>query len=136
MQLPESVGRGVTTPDVEFLIHRIETADPNDETNEDNLGAQWGHAQFANWRVPLTSWEAVGSPGIARRMLAAIIKTANVSRQLCKLNGESSSACLADCYLREAGQVLWGLWKKSGGVSHSLPFSCTLTSFLRNVANC
>ncbi len=122
MPLAESFGHGTTTPEVESLIHRIETADPNGETNEDNLRAQWGHSQFANWRAPLTSWEAVGSPEIARRLFAAIIKTANISRQLRKLDGEPSPAvCLADCYLREAGQVLWDLWKKAGGVSQ--PFS-------------
>ena len=120
MRLAESFGHGATTSEVKLLIHRIETADPNGETNEDNLGAQWGHAQFANWRAHLTLWEAVGSPEIARRLLAAIIKTVNVSRQLRKLNGEPSpGACLAECYLREVGQVLWDLWKKSGGVSHS-----------------
>ena len=135
MQLAESFGHGAATPEVEQLIQRVETADPNAETDEDNLGAQWGHTQLTNWRVPLTLWEAIGSPEIARRLLAAIIKTAKVSQQLCKLDGEPPATCLADCYLREAGEILWDLWKKSVGVSQ--PFSHILfLTFLRNVANC
>ena len=57
-----SFGGGVTAPGVALLIHQIESADLNTETNEDNLDAQWGHMQFKNWCAPLTSWEAIRSP--------------------------------------------------------------------------
>ena len=115
-----SFGGGVTSPDVELLINQIESADPNTETNEDNLGVQWGHEQFKNWRAPLTSWAAIGYPGMARRLIAAMVKTAKVSRQLCQLKGEMPpNTCLADCYLQEAGELLWDLWVKANGVSLS-----------------
>ena len=107
----------VMAPEVELLICRIESADPNVEADEDNLGPQWGHKQFAGWKTLLQSWDAIGSPETARRLIAGVIKTARVSRQLCRLMGDVPAACLADCYLREMGEVLWDLWKKSGGVS-------------------
>lgn len=115
-----SFGGGATAPDVESLICRIESADPNTETDEDNLGSQWGHKQFANWKTPLRSWNAIGSPETACRLIAAVIKTAKVSRQLCQLAGGSPAGCLADCYLQEMGEVLWDLWKKSDAVSKVL----------------
>lgn len=116
MMLDTTFGGGITAPDVESLICRIESADPNSENDEDNLGSQWGHKQFTNWRTPLQSWGVIGSPKTARCLIAAVIKTAKVSRQLCQLEGGMPAGCLADCYLREVGEVLWDLWKKSDAV--------------------
>jgi hypothetical protein len=133
----ESFGQGHTSPEVQYLIQRIETADPNTETNEDNLWEQWGHTQFASWRASLTSWEAIGSPGTARRLLASIVKTAKVSQRLCELSGKQSRAasCLASCYLQEAGCILWDLWKKSGGVWLCSHVYYSFLTLLHDVAN-
>ncbi|KAF8345702.1 hypothetical protein F5887DRAFT_1074116 [Amanita rubescens] len=63
---------------VKGFLQVLETANPNSGSfDEDNMGTNWGHAQFSNrWSRVLQTWEDVGSPEVARRLIAAMIKTA------------------------------------------------------------
>ena len=114
---------------VKLFLEQIESANPNSgEFDEDDLGISWGHQQFRGWQAKLNSWEAIGSPGNARRLIAAIIKTSCVACQLChelEMQNRSMSTptlYLSDSYLWEIAEHLWDLWKGAGGVGmrHSI----------------
>jgi len=138
MQLAPSFGSGSPSDSFLHLLQVIETADPNSGTfEEDDLGQNWGHAQFSGqWRDALTKWDDVGSPPMACRLLAAALKTTQVARVLCRKEEMALSEkglqplnYLCDSYLELLTERLWMLWTDAKGVSHltyrerSLPLS-------------
>lgn len=106
---------------LEFLC-RIETADPKafEGTDEDNLGASWGHYQFTAGKLTCTSvidsWASVGSPLFACRLIAAAFNTSHVARWLCR-DMHPQPWLLSDSYIAKVGELLWGCWIAAGGVS-------------------
>ena len=85
------------SPDVIAFIQRIETADPNSDVfDEDNLGSSWGHSQFTSGSITcksvVDSWSSIGNIATACRLIAAVIKTCNVARHLCHIDGSSPSS--------------------------------------------
>lgn len=108
---------------VMHFINGIESADPHSsDFDEDDLGVSWGHRQFQGWNPTLSSWEAIGSPENACRLIAAVIKTCRVARELCQdleANNQakgSTNSYLGDMYLEQITEHLWDLWKAAGGV--------------------
>ena len=77
---------------------------------------------IANFRAALSSWEAIGSPENACHLIAAVIKTCRVARELCRdleANNQakgSTNSYLGDMYLGQITEHLWDLWKAAGGV--------------------
>jgi len=108
---------------VKHFIDGIESADPlSSDFDEDDLGVSWGHRQFQGWNATISSWEAIGSPQGACRLIAAILKTCRVARELCrdleainKAEGKTTSY-LSDMYLEQITEHLWDLWIVAGGV--------------------
>jgi hypothetical protein len=115
-----SFGGGAPSVNVAQLIDRIENADPSDpELEEDDLGQQWGHAQFKGWSACLCTWQDIGTPDIAFTLIAAFIKTSKVARYLCQqdnINVEGKSI-LSDLYVAELTERLWELWQNANTVS-------------------
>jgi hypothetical protein len=110
------------------FIETIESADPNSGGfEEDDLGVSWGHNQFRGWRDQLSSWQAIGTPDTAYRLIASILQTCSVARELCKKeeaarrkNDQDALRYLSDSYLQEITEHLWHLWTTAGGVSTQL----------------
>ena len=108
---------------LEFIKY-IDHAEPTSfEFEEDDLGVSWGHKQFQGWRKQLTSWQAIGTPDTACHLIASILQTCSVARELCQeeeasrhKNNLGSIQYLSDSYLREITEHLWHLWKMAGGV--------------------
>lgn len=110
---------------VEFL-QRIETADHmafEDPDNEDNTNESWGHYQFTAGSLTCTrvisSWDRIGSPANACKLIAAALTTCQVARWLCK-DRKPQPSFLSDNYLTEIINLLWSSWKSAGGVSFYL----------------
>jgi len=111
--------------DVETFINTIESAYPStDEYGEDDLGIMWGHKQLGGWKDHITSWQAVGTTETALRLIASILKTYEVARQLVPDGG---GRFISECFLQEITEHLWILWKEAGGVRQLLCFMTTLT---------
>jgi hypothetical protein len=113
---------------VKDFLHVLETADPYSSSfDEDNMGANWGHAQFSNsWSRVLQTWEDVGSPEVARQLIAAVIKTAQVARTLCRDEEAARRqknmpplTYISDTYISLITDRLWELWTKASGVSYT-----------------
>jgi len=111
---------------VKGFLQVLETANPNSGSfDEDNMGTNWGHAQFSNrWSRVLQTWEDVGSPEVARRLIAAMIKTAQVARTLCcdeeaarRQKNIPPLTYLSDTYISLITDRLWELWTKASGIS-------------------
>lgn len=114
------------TPSSRFVtfLQRIEAAVPAPTDGEDDTCQSWGHSLFTSGGLTCTSvldtWESVGSPSFALRLLAAALTTCRISRWLCveaKLN-VSPGSYLSDSFLNEICTLLWAAWKSAGGVSH------------------
>ncbi|KAF8333782.1 hypothetical protein F5887DRAFT_893081 [Amanita rubescens] len=127
MQLAPSFGSGSPSDGFLHFLQVIETADPNSGAfEEDDLGQNWGHAQFSGqWRDVLTKWDDVGSPPMACRLLAAVLKTTQVARVLCRKEemalsekGLQPLTYLCDSYFELLTERLWMLWMDAKGVSH------------------
>jgi hypothetical protein len=126
MEANSSFGAGATPILTTDFLSRIESASPAaPNLSEDDTGASWGHHQFTNGTMTiksvLTSWESVGSTAMARKLIAAGIKTCKVARHICFNNGISTSSYLADAYLSNVIGQLWDLWIAAGGVSLTEP---------------
>jgi hypothetical protein len=116
MNINPMFSSGAITENVELFIQGIETADPNSPGfDEDDLGVSWGHHQFRDWRGVLATWEVVGSSENAWRLIAAIIKTCCVVRELCQdleMQNKSKGQVtmyLSDAYLEQITEQLWEL---------------------------
>ncbi|KDQ48992.1 hypothetical protein JAAARDRAFT_144101, partial [Jaapia argillacea MUCL 33604] len=123
-QLLEAIQRapdfatGLPSPEFTTLVECIEQADPNiPGISKDETNAGWGHQQFKGWKSALPSWNSVGSPLNAQRLVAAIVKTCQVARHLCQHRDITGVLYLGDMYLMNVTEHLWELWKASGGVS-------------------
>ena len=117
----KAVAPSLTT---DFLA-RIKDADSSSpDISEDDNGSNWGHLQFTAGSMTITtilqSWEAVASTEMARRLIAAAIKTCKAVRCICLEQGIRTTTYLSDMYLRNLVEVLWALWKNAGGVSRSV----------------
>ncbi|KAM6497536.1 hypothetical protein JOM56_005639 [Amanita muscaria] len=125
LDLDSTVCGSTIAESVESFIRGVELADPrSQEYEEDDLGASWGHYQFRGWREMLPTWQAIGPPENARRLIAAILKTCTVARALChdlemseRKIGSLTISYLSDNYLEQITEWLWELWKQAGGVS-------------------
>jgi hypothetical protein len=107
------------------FLDRIENADPNSpDLSEDDLNASWGHYQFTaggqTISMVLTSWKSVGNTSVARRLLAAALKTSKVARHVCFERAVEPSSFLSDVYVQLLVDKLLDLWKDAGGVRPSL----------------
>jgi hypothetical protein len=107
---------------VKHFIDGIQSADPlSSDFDEDDLGVSWGHRQFQGWNAKLSSWDAIGSPENACCLVAAVIKTCRVARELCRdleaknLAKGYTTSYLSDMYLEQITERLWDLWKAAGG---------------------
>ncbi|KAM6489707.1 hypothetical protein JOM56_014730 [Amanita muscaria] len=123
LDLDSTVCGSTIAESVESFIRGVELADPrSQEYEEDDLGASWGHYQFRGWREMLPTWQAIGPPENACRLIAAILKTCTVACALChdlemseRKIGSLTISYLSDNYLEQITEWLWELWKQAGG---------------------
>lgn len=123
---PDSLVNSPSDTFTEYLA-RIENDVPSLEAfGEDNMGEGWGHKQFSGGALTLTSvidsWQSVGSPANACRILAAAIRICRVARFLCA--DRTPQPCyVADSYLNNLIKSLWTCWRAADGVIfHQLIF--------------
>ena len=94
------------------FIMEIEAADPNDEADEEENGLNWGHRLYSHKLGNIiTSWEDVGNAQVARRLIAAVIKTCKQARHVCAKLGVSGSY-ISDSYLDRMIDILRESWKE------------------------
>lgn len=104
---------------INFLT-TIETADPAAcATDDDELSSAWGHdhyraAGFIAEQLP-RSWAEVGNTDVARRLIAGVINTTQVARQICKQKKLPAPSFIADLYLEMIIERIWNAWKAAGG---------------------
>ncbi|KAG2010409.1 hypothetical protein CC2G_013238 [Coprinopsis cinerea AmutBmut pab1-1] len=96
------------------LIQRIETADPNDPSlEEDDTNESWGHRQFTagdlQLGTALGSWGDVGSVNTASRLIAATIRMCRVARYLCTQRQIIANSFVCDAYLDRVVETLWNI---------------------------
>jgi hypothetical protein len=126
--------RAGTTPILTTnFLSRIESASPSaPDLSEDDTGISWGHHQFTSGSMTiksiLTSWESVGSTVMARKLIAAGIKTCKVACHICFDNSITTSSYLADAYLSNMVDQLWDVWTAAGGVSITKNVYCYYTN--------
>ncbi|KAF9522526.1 hypothetical protein CPB83DRAFT_840408 [Crepidotus variabilis] len=106
---------GTPSKNVIDLITRMETADPNASTvDEDNTNASWGHLLYTGgnliWRNVLTDWEAIGNCATVARLLAAALRTCKIARHLCFERRVDAPSFLSDIYLEQIVEKIWSLW--------------------------
>ncbi|EKM78018.1 hypothetical protein AGABI1DRAFT_129800 [Agaricus bisporus var. burnettii JB137-S8] len=111
-KLSPNFSAGSPSDEFERWIQTIDAADPNDPAlDEDNNFEQWGHQQLSLTSPQLTSWTIVGSVNGACRLIAALVKTCKVAREICQVNQrEMSTSFIADIYLDRTIETLWKLW--------------------------
>ncbi|KAF8881061.1 hypothetical protein CPB84DRAFT_1792155 [Gymnopilus junonius] len=107
-----------TSADMTTFLERIEKADPNDTTiNEDNKGVSWGHYQFTAGSMTcssvMKSWY-IGSTTTACKLIAAAICTCKVARYVCEKLQVTTASYISDTYLERVIETLWDLWKQAG----------------------
>ncbi|XP_006458881.1 hypothetical protein AGABI2DRAFT_141571 [Agaricus bisporus var. bisporus H97] len=125
-KLSPNFSAGSPSNEFERWIQAINAADPNDPAlDEDNNFEQWGHQQLSLALPQLTSWTIVGSINSACRLIAALVNTCKVAREICQVNQrEMSTSFIADIYLDRTIETLWKLWagyKDPGSASLPLP---------------
>jgi hypothetical protein len=103
------------------FISQVENANPYiPDLLEDNSGLSWGHSQFTDGNMTLTtvlqSWESIGSTETTCRLITASIKMCRVARHICFEQKIMTKSYLSDAYLQNIDEILWTLWKKAGGV--------------------
>jgi hypothetical protein len=119
------------SPDTSDLLSRLNNTDPNadsfDPTDEDNNNSGWGHYQYTaggrNIANSLATWESIGSVEFARRLLAASVRTCKVARFLCESRKRTATSFLADAYLSNLVDHIWGILPPLYKVRHSMPRS-------------
>lgn len=102
------------------FLSRMQDDFPSEETfGEDNVGAGWGHKQYAGGDMTLTSvfasWANVGSPANVAKVLAAAIRISRVARFLCA-GITPAPSYVADSYLDSLVRILWACWRAADGV--------------------
>ncbi|KAH9946555.1 hypothetical protein B0H21DRAFT_858564 [Amylocystis lapponica] len=108
------------SPNTLIFIEHIERADPNAPgLDEDDTGVSWGHSQFTAGSMTcstvLTSWASIGNSATARRLITASIKTCRVAWHICYVKNINTEVYLSDAYLENVLELLWKLWRESGG---------------------
>jgi hypothetical protein len=103
---------GSPSAELERWIGDIDVADPNDPSfDEDNHFEQWGHHQLSLSSPALTSWTIVGNVETACRLVAALVKTCKVAREICRVNERNpGTSFIADVYLDRIIETLWKVW--------------------------
>jgi hypothetical protein len=117
MQNNPEFSRGEPSPDMTAFLKRIESADPNDDSiDDDEKGVSWGHYQFTAGNMQcstvITSWKAVGNTKIACRLIAAAVKTSMVAKYICKKQRLPTTALLSYIYVEKVIEVLCSVWDK------------------------
>lgn len=83
------------------------------------MGQSWGHHQFNQGSLTcnsaIDSWESVGGPQNACRLVAAAIKTCRVARYLCQDTHPRPTSFVADVYLERVLDILWYQYKAATG---------------------
>jgi hypothetical protein len=104
---PQTVQPSVRVLD---FLKRIETADPNSCSSDDDNNECWGHYQYTSGDMQcstvLRDWDQIGVT-TALRFLAAAIKTCRVARHLCFNRGLKPTSYLSDVYLQNMVELLW-----------------------------
>jgi hypothetical protein len=116
------------SPDAQDFLSRLNDTDPNadsfDPTDDDNNNIGWGHYQYTaggkNIAVSLALWESIGSIEFAQRLLAAAVRTCKVARFLCESRKRTATSFLADAYLSNLVDHIWGILPPSYKVRHSV----------------
>ncbi|KAF7763952.1 hypothetical protein Agabi119p4_8489 [Agaricus bisporus var. burnettii] len=89
MEASTDVNHQEPSPEVVEFVKQIEEADPSAEFSEDDRNEGWGHYQFTAGELTCSSvlrnWRAIGNTGMARRLIAAAVKTCRVARSVCEL---------------------------------------------------
>lgn len=106
------------------FVEQIEVADPSaPDIDEEHTNGQWGHQQFVGGNLRLSTivckWACVGNTAMARRLIAAALKTCQQARSLCRTQKIMTTSYLSDAYLRETIEKLWNVWQAAGGVEFS-----------------
>ncbi|KAI0258621.1 hypothetical protein BC834DRAFT_974972 [Gloeopeniophorella convolvens] len=122
MEQRRSKFKGSPSAGVAALLERVQRADPESpEINEDNMGASWGHDQFAGGGLTitssLTSWQDIGNVATAFELIAAAIKTCKEARNMCRNIGKSVSDAgfISDSYLEILLERVRDCWLDAGG---------------------
>lgn len=80
------------------------------------MDESWGHHQFnegsLNCSKVLDSWDSIGSPRNACKLIAAAIKTCRVARHLCRDRNPQPSY-LADNYLQRIVDLMWAHYQEA-----------------------
>ncbi|KAM6496548.1 hypothetical protein JOM56_007021 [Amanita muscaria] len=134
-ELNPTFGNNEMSEDVKGFLCRLETADPNDPSiDDDEKGLAWGHCQFtANpvpWRSVFASWGSIGKPANACLVIAAAMRTCSVARHVYYQGSEASEASFtADMYLQELTELILEVWISADGVCNHL-FRHVLTELI------
>ncbi|KAM6497289.1 hypothetical protein JOM56_007762 [Amanita muscaria] len=134
-ELNPTFGNNEMSEDVKGFLCRLETADPNDPSiDDDEKGLAWGHCQFtANpvpWRSVFASWGSIRKPANACLVIAAAMRTCSVARHVYYQGSEASEASFtADAYLQELTELILEVWISADGVCNHL-FRHVLTELI------
>jgi hypothetical protein len=99
------------------LLTQIESADPTAPyIDEDDTNLGWGHVQFKAGGITLSmvicSWENIGNVPTAFHLLAAAVKTCQVTQHLCFTNNIIvTTGFLSDSYLQNLVEIIWDMLK-------------------------
>ena len=104
MQNDPEFSCGEPSPNMTAFLKRIESADPNDDSiDDDEKGVSWGHYQFTagnmQYSTVITSWKAVGNTKIACWLIAAAVRTSMVAKYICKKQRLPTTALLSNIYV-------------------------------------
>lgn len=115
--------KGDPSSQTTVFLSRIEAADPTSpDLSEEDDNASWGHYQFTAGSLTctstLTSWEAVGNTEVARKLIAAAIKTSKVARHICFVRRVNTDTYLSDIYLERIIETLWEVWRSAKAVCY------------------
>ena len=99
------------------FLRRIESADPNDNSIDDEeKGVSWGHYQFTAGNMQcstvVTSWKAVGNTKIACRLIAATVRTSMVAKYICEKQRLPTTSLLSYIYVEKVIEALCTVWDK------------------------
>ncbi|KAM6493182.1 hypothetical protein JOM56_011316 [Amanita muscaria] len=119
-ELNPTFGNNEMSEDVKGFLCRLETADPNDPSiDDDEKGLAWGHCQFtANpvpWRSVFASWGSIGKPANACLVIAAAMRTCSVARHDYQGSEASEASFTADAYLQELTELILEVWISADG---------------------
>ena len=105
------------SPNMTAFLKRIESADPNDDSiDDDEKGISWGHYQFTAGNMQcstvITSWKAVGNTKVACRLIAAAVRTSMVAKYICKKQRLPTNSLLSYNYVEKVIEALCTVWDK------------------------